>query len=73
MEIVPSSDVFPTLINDDGKSSNVSAVLAVSDRCSNGRLVTRFALLTPPFATPTLLLDCRRIGSRARCLSFSLM
>ena len=57
IDIVPSSDVCPTLINDVGNCSNVSACLALADSCGNGNAVTFFALTTSPFATCTFLLD----------------
>lgn len=72
IEIVPSSAVLPTLINEVGKSLNVSACLAFGDRCLNGKMVTCCAVLVPPFATPTRLFDLRRIGSPACFRSFSL-
>lgn len=43
IEIVLSSAVLPTLISEVGKSSKVSALLALSERCSNGSFVTCFA------------------------------
>jgi hypothetical protein len=52
IDMVPSSDVFPTLINDVGKFVNVSAVVARFDNCGKGSQVTCFALHVLPFATP---------------------
>ena len=72
MEMVPSSEVFPTLINDVGKLVNVSAVVARFDNCGKGSRVTFFALHVPPFATSTFLLDGRRMGILASFLSSSL-
>ena len=69
MEMVPSSEVFPTLINDVGKLVNVSAVVARFDNCGKGSRVTFFALHVPPFATSTFLLDGRRMGILASFLS----
>ena len=73
IEMVPSSEVLPTLINDVGKSSKVSAWFAVGDSCWNGSCVTCFAVLLPPLATPTRLFDRRSIGSPAATRSRSLM
>ena len=36
MKMVPSSEVFPTLINNVGKPVNVSACVARFDNCENG-------------------------------------
>ncbi len=68
IEMVPSSEVFPTLISDVGKLLNVSAVIACSDNCGKGSCVTFFALHFPPFATSTFLLDERRMGIHASFL-----
>ena len=72
MEMVPSLEVFPTLINDVGKLVNVSAVVARFDNCGKGSCVTFFALHVPPFATSTFLLDGRRMGILVSFLSSSL-
>ena len=72
MDIIPSSDVFPTLINECGNSVKVSAVLADVDIVWNGSCVTNFALHVSPLATFTFLLDLCRIGSCA-CLRSSLV
>ncbi len=69
IEMVPSSEVFPTLISDVGKLVNVSAVVARFDYCGKGSHVTFFALHLPPFATSTFLLDERRMGIHASFLS----
>ena len=62
IDIVPSSDVLPTLMRELGKSSNESALAARSDNCLNGRRLTCLAVLVPPLATPTRLVDGRNIG-----------
>ena len=62
MEMVPSLEVFPTLISDVGKLPNVSAVVARFDSCGKGSCVTFFALHVSPFATPTFLFDERKMG-----------
>ena len=49
MDVLPSSNIFPTLIRDVGKSSNVSASAAFFDSCGKGNLVTYLLLLPPPF------------------------
>lgn len=72
IDMVPSSAVLPTLMSDVGKSANESACVAMLDSCGMGRRVTYFALLDPPFATPTLLLDCFRMGKLAFLRSCSL-
>ena len=72
IDTVPSSAVLPTLMRDVGKSSNESAVAAFGERLLNGRRVTYFALLAPPFATPTLLIDFFRIG-KPMCFLSSLL
>ena len=68
METVLSSEVSPTLINDVGKSVNVSACVARFDNCGKGSQVTCFALHVLPFATPTCLLDMRKMGIRNSCI-----
>ena len=73
MDIVPSSAVLPTLINDVGKLSKVSAWLAFDDNCWNGSCVTCLALLLPPLATPTRSVERFRVGSFAAIRSLSLM
>ena len=69
MEMVPSLEVFPTPINDVGKSVNVSACVARFDNCGKGSQVTCFALHVLPFATLTFLLDERKMGIHASFLS----
>ncbi len=69
MEMVPSLEVFPTLISEVGKLVNVSAVVARSENCGKGSRVTFFALHLPPFATLTFLLDDHRMGIHASFLS----
>ena len=69
MEMVPSLEVFTTLINDVGKLVNVSSVVARFDNCGKGSRVTFFALYVPPFATSTFFLDERRIGILTSFLS----
>ena len=73
IEIVPSSAVLPTLIREVGKSLKVSACAALADNCGIGNFVTYCAVLVLPFATPTLFLDLRRIGSPALDRSRSLI
>ncbi len=68
MEMVPSSEVFPTLISDVGKLVNVSAVVARFDNCGKRIRVTFFALHVFPFATPTFLFDERKMGMHASFL-----
>ena len=53
MEMVPSSEVFPTLIINVGKLETVSAVVARFDYCGKGSCVTFVALHVYPFTTPT--------------------
>ena len=72
MEMVPLSEVFPTLISDVGKLVNVSAVVARFDSCGKRSCVTFFALHVSPFATLTFLFDERKMGMRASFLSSSL-
>ena len=69
MEMVPLSEVFPTLINDVWKLANVSAVVARFDNYGKGSRVTFFALHVSPFAPPTYLLDERKMGMHASFLS----
>ncbi len=64
-ETVPSSAVLPTLIKDEGKSWNVSACVAWTERCRKGSWVMYLALLVPPLATPTVRVDERRMGRPA--------
>ena len=45
IDIVPSSNVLPTLISELGKSSNESALAARPDSCLNGRQLTCRAVL----------------------------
>ncbi len=73
MDTVPSSQVCPTLISEDGKSSNESACLALSDNALNGSRVTYFALLTPPLAHAACFVDFRKMGAPIACLSRSAM
>ena len=63
IDIVPSSNVLPTLISELGKSSNESALAARLDSCLNGRRLTCHAVLVPPLAMPTRFVDGRVIGS----------
>ena len=73
MDTFPSSEVFPTLINDDRNSSNVSASAVVVDSCGKGRRVTYLPLLVPTLATATSLCDGRKIGNSNMIRSASLM
>ena len=68
IEMVPLSEVFPTIINDVGKLVNVYAFVARFDNCGKGSCVTFFALHVPPFAPLTFLLDARRMGIHASFL-----
>ncbi len=68
IDMVPSSDVFLTLIKDVGKLVNVSAVVARFDNCGKGSRVTFFALHVSPFATETFLFDERKMGMHASFL-----
>ena len=61
-DMVPSLDVFPTLISDDVKSLNVSASFAFADSFWKGNRVTCVALLLPPLATPTFFVDAQGWG-----------
>ena len=72
MEMVPLLEVFPALINDVGKLVNVSACVARFDNCGKGSWVTCFALHVLLLASPTLLLDERKMGIHAYFLSSSL-
>ena len=69
MEMMLSSEVFPTLINDVGKLVNVSAYVTRFDNCGKGSCVTCSALHVLPFATPTCLLDERKMRIHASFLS----
>ena len=62
IDIVPSSNVLPTLISELGKSLIESALAARLDSCLNGRRLTCRAVLVPPLATPTRFDDGRMIG-----------
>ena len=73
MESVPSSDVLPTLMSDDGKCWKVSAFVARFESWGNGNCVTLVAVLVSPLATRTVLVDRRRMGKPASFLSSSLM
>ena len=55
LDKLPLSSVLPTLINDAGNSSNVSASAALLESCGNGSVVTYLPLQAPPLATPTFL------------------
>ena len=72
IEVVPLSDVLPTLVKDVENSLKVSAWAAFGDSCWNGSLVTYFPLLVPPLATPTLVVDRCRIRRPALILLVSL-
>ena len=71
MEMVPSLEVFPTLINDLGKLVNMSAFVTRFDNCGKGSHVTFFALHVSPFAILTCLFDERKMGMHASFLSSS--
>ena len=72
IDIVSSSANCPTLINESGKSFNVSALTAFADNFLNGSAVTWTPLLVPPLATPTRLFDFFNIGNPNSFLSSSL-
>ena len=72
METLPPSAVLPTLINDVGNSSNVSASAALLESCGKGSFVTYLPLHAPPLATPTFLADTHNIGRPNCFLSFLL-
>ena len=55
MEMLPSTAVLPTLINNVGDSSNVYDSASLLDSCGNSSVVMYFPLQAPPFA---LLLSC---------------
>eukprot|EP00956_Cyclotella_meneghiniana_P004191 scaffold5158_cov36-Cyclotella_meneghiniana.AAC.1 len=65
MDMVPSSEVLPTLMREVGKSLKVSAWVALLDKFLIGSFVTNWALLVLPLATPTHLVDLRSIGKPA--------
>ena len=69
IEMVPLSEVFPTLINDVRMLMNVSACVALFDTAGNGRWVTGFALNVMLLATPNRLLHAWKMGIRASFLS----
>ena len=73
MDTFPSSEVFPTLINDDGNSSKVSASAVIVYSCGKGICVTYLPLIVPPLETDTRLCDGRKIGNFNLILSASLM
>lgn len=65
MEIVPSLEVFPTLMSEVEKSSKVSACTTAGEKALNGSVVTWVVALLAPFAMPTCLVEACRIGSLA--------
>ena len=73
MDMVPSLEVLPTLINDVRKTWKVSACRAHAESVWNGSRVTCFAWLVPILATPTLRVDCHRMGRPALAQSLSLI
>ena len=73
MDTFLSSEVFPTLIKDNGNYSKVSASDVIVDSCGKGRRVTYLPSLVPPLATDTRLCDGRKIGNFNLILSASLM
>ena len=72
MDKFPSSEVFPTLIKDDGNSSNVSASSDIVDSWGKGSRVTYLPSLVPTLATATRLCDGLKIGNFGLILSASL-
>ena len=73
MDMVPSSEVLPTLMREVGKLLKVSAWVALLDNFLIGSFVTNWALLVLPLATPTRLVDHRSIGKPAFARSCSLI
>ena len=73
IDTVPASAVLPTLMSECGKSSNVSASVSVVGMPGMGNVVTWCPRLMPPLATPTHLVDLRRIGNLAWARSRSLI
>lgn len=72
-EIGLPSAILPMLMREVRKSSKASAWLAFGDKSANESLVTCFAWMVPPFATPMHSQDCLRIGRPTLIHSFSLM
>ena len=64
-DLVPLLAVLLMLIKDVGKSWKVSACHARVDSLFNDSLVKCFAWLVAPLATPTLLVNCGRVGRPA--------
>lgn len=64
---------FADITSEVGKSSNVWALLVLGDSCLKGSWVTCLAVLLPPLATPTRLLDCWRMDRPVGDQSFLLM
>ena len=73
MKTLPSLDVFPTFISDEGNSSNVSASAVAVDNCGKGKHVPYLPLLVTPLANDTRLRDGREIGNLSPILSASLI
>ena len=73
MDMVPSSEILPTLMSDVGKLVKVSANVARADNWGKGSRVTLVALHVSPLATPTFLFDERKMGMQASFLSSSLI
>ena len=65
MEMVPSSQVLPTLMRECGKFWKESVCVAVADSCGKGKLPTCEAVLMLPLVTPTYLVEGQRMGRPA--------
>ena len=72
-EMVPVSDVWPTLMSEWGKSLNVSASVILGSRCGMGNVVTLEPRLTLQLATHTRFLERRKMGRPAVFRSHLLM
>ena len=73
MDIFTSSEVFPTLIKDDGNYSNVSASADIVDSRGKGSCVTYLPLLVPPLVNARRLCDSLKISNFSLIMSASLM
>ena len=66
IETVLVLTVLPTLIRELGKSVNVSAITAFWESWGNRRRVALVPILAPPLATPTCVVDGRKMDLPAR-------
>ena len=69
METLPSLEVSPTLISDEGNSSDMSASAVAVENCGKGKRVTYLKLLVPTLATATRLCDGHKIDNPSPILS----